>query len=256
MNALEVAGLRLTLGGREILREVSFTLPAGEVVAVIGPNGAGKSSMLRCLVRALRPQAGEVRVMGDPLSSLRQAELARRVAYVPQVEEAENPFTVEEFVLLGRYPHLSPFTTASGEDRDAVQAALRDTGMEPFAGRRMDTLSGGERQKAALAAALAQGAPVLLLDEPTAFLDPRHQDEVFRLLQRAHGERGTAILFVTHDLNAALAYAGRVVALAEGKVAWEGPAKALADDAVLLPLYGKSFTYATHPVSGRPVVLP
>jgi iron complex transport system ATP-binding protein len=257
-SLLTVDGLSVSLGGREILRAVSFSVEPGEWVAVVGPNGAGKSTLLRSLVRVLPPHAvrGEVRLRGRALPAFPQRELAREMAYVPQLEEGENPFTVGEFVLLGRYPHLSPFTSVGQADRAAVERALLQTGMAGFSSRRMDTLSGGERQKAAIAAALAQDARFLLLDEPTAFLDPRHAGEVLELLSTLNRERGAAVLSVTHDLNAAAAHARRVLAIAGGEVAWFGAAEEFMDNRVLLPVYGKSFAFVAHPVTGRKVALP
>jgi len=263
---LEVGKLSVSRGGKPILREVSFEVAAGEWVAVVGENGAGKSTLLKSLVRVLPRGAatGTARLLGRDLRTFAQKELARLLAYVPQLEEGEDPFTVEESVLLGRYPHLSPFTSVGPADRSAVAEALDLTGMAPFAARRMDTLSGGERQKAAIAGALAQGAPFLLLDEPTAFLDPRHAGEVLALLARLNRERRTAVLSVTHDLNAAASHARRVLALKKGgpggppggEVAWFGPANAFLDNAVLHPVFGKEFQFATHPGTGRRVALP
>ncbi len=254
---LAIDDLSVSLGGKDILRGVSFAVEPGEWVAVAGPNGAGKSTLLRRLARVLPSFAGTGSVLldGRPLDSLPRRTLARDLAFVPQLEEGENPFTVREFVLLGRYPHLSPFTSIGPADREAVAAALDATGMEGFAERRMDTLSGGERQRAAVAGALAQGAPFLLLDEPTAHLDPRHQDEVLDLLSRLNA-RGTALLTVTHDLNAAASRARRVLALREGRVAWFGPAAGFLEQAVLEPLFGKRFSFAVHPADGRRVALP
>jgi iron complex transport system ATP-binding protein len=255
---LAVNDLSVSLGGKPILRGVSFSVERGEWVAVAGPNGAGKSTLLRRLARVLPPFAGGGTVLldGRDLDRLPRRALARDLAFVAQLEEGENPFTVREFVLLGRYPHLSPFTSIGPADREAVAAALAGTGMEGFASRRMDTLSGGERQRAAIAAAIAQSSPFLLLDEPTAHLDPRHQDEVLDLLSRLNRDRGATLLTVTHDLNAAAARARRVLALSDGRVAWFGPAAGLLENTVLSPLFGKRFSFAVHPADGRRVALP
>ena len=252
---LELRDFAIDLGGRPVLRGLSFDLARGERVAVVGPNGAGKSTLLKCLTRILPGARGRAMLAGRPLEAYRQDELARRVAYVPQAAGVSIPFTVEEFLAMGRYPHLGPLAAAGERDRAAVERALRDTGTAPLAERYLDTLSGGERQKVFLAAALAQDTELLLLDEHTAFLDPAHQVEIQRLLGRVHDERGTALLAVTHDLNGALAHFDRVLALREGEIRFDGPALKLADPAVLRDVFRHDFTILRHPTSDRPVVL-
>lgn len=254
--ALEVRNFTLTRGSRTILREISFTVARGESVAIIGPNGAGKTSLLKCLIRILRGGPGRILVDGRPLERYGQAELARRLAYVPQADGRATPFTVREFVEMARYPHLGPLAPVRPEDERAVLRALEDTAMAPFAERPMDALSGGERQKAYLAAALAQEAEILLLDEPTAFLDPPRQVEILLTLARVREERGTTILFVTHDVNEALTHASSVIALREGAIVFDGPITALAKKATLEGIYAHEFVVGTHPRTGRAVVLP
>lgn len=252
---LKVDRLGFVRDGRAILRDVSFSVARGEYVAIVGPNGAGKTTLLKCLDR-IQEATGGVVLLGRPLNEYRQRELARRIGYVPQADGRLLPFTVEEFVTLGRYPYLSPFSPVSREDRQAVRDALEQTGMAAFAARRIDTLSGGERQKAMIAAALAQGANLLLLDEPTTFLDYRHQAEIRDVLRRAHRERGTTVIAVTHDVNAAALESDRVLALRAGEVVFDGPPGDLMQPERLQAIYGTPLVLVAHPQAGLPMIVP
>jgi len=252
--ALQLTGYSFSLEGREILRDVSFSVAAGERVAVIGPNGAGKSTLLKCLCRILKGGRGQIQVAGRPLESYGQPDLARRLAYVPQVEGKSTSFTVREMVEMARYPHLGPLAPMRNGDAAAVDRALEDTGMRAFAARSMNALSGGERQKALLAAALAQQSEILLLDEPTTFLDPFQQVEILRVLGRVQRDRTSAILSVTHDLNEALAHSERVIALREGALVFDGPASSLTKGDALRRIFEHDFVVGAHPRTGRPVL--
>ena len=256
MPALSVSNLTFRRGKRHVLTDVSFEVEQGETVSVIGPNGAGKTTLLKCLLRMLAADAGEVRLMDRPLGSLCQKELARLVAYVPQAEEIAAPFTVEEFVLLARFPHLSPFSTLRQEDRTAARKALELTDLTPLAARRMDAISGGERQRAYFAAALAQGSPILFLDEPTAFLDYRHQDDIRDILVRARRAAPLSVLSVTHDVNRAAVESDRILALSEGRIVFDGKPETLMQTGVLESIYGGSFVTTPHPETGLPMVVP
>jgi len=252
--ALHLSCYSFALGSREILRDLSFSVAVGERVAVIGPNGAGKSTLLKCLCRILKGGRGRIDVAGQPLHAYGQSDLARRLAYLPQIEGKATSFTVREMVEMARYPHLGPLASMESADAAAVERALDDTGMRAFAARSMNTLSGGERQKALLAAALAQQSDLLLLDEATAFLDPLQQLEILRVLGRVHRDRSTAILSVTHDLNEALAHSERVIALREGALVFDGPAARLAQGDTLRRIYEHEFVVGAHPRTGRPVL--
>ena len=256
MPALSVSNLTFRRGKRRILADVSFEVRQGETVSVIGPNGAGKTTLLKCLLRMLHADAGDVRLMDRPLESLKQKDLARLVAYVPQAEEITAPFTVEEFVLLARFPHLSPFSTLRQEDRTAAREALELTDLASLASRRMDAISGGERQRAYFAAALAQGSPILFLDEPTAFLDYRHQDEIREILARARRAAPLTVLSVTHDVNRAAVESDRILALSEGRIVFDGEPESLMQPGVLASIYGGSFMTVPHPETGLPMVVP
>lgn len=255
-TALSCDRYGFSYSGEPVLRDISFSLEQGAYLSIIGPNGAGKSTLLKSFLRLHetgRPE-GKIVVRGRPLPSFSQRELARLVAYVPQPGGRIPPFTVADFLLLSRYPHASSPKALRALDADAVAHALAVTGTTRLADRRLDTLSGGERQKACLAAALAQGAEILLLDEPTAFLDPGHAADVNALLKTLNRERGLTILTVTHDLNHPLNAGGRALVLRRGEQVYFGPSGALASHGVLEAAFGHTFTYLTHPETGFPLV--
>ena len=249
---IDVDHYSFALEGREILRDLTFSISAGERVALIGPNGAGKTTLLKCLQRIYRGGRGTIRVAGTPLDSYRQFELAKRLAYVPQSEGRTAPYTVRELVEMARYPHLGPLAPMGAADAAAVQSALEETGLVALSDRRLTALSGGERQKALLASALAQETDILLLDEPTSFLDPAQQADLLEVLGRVR----RTILSVTHDLNEALGHSQRVIALREGAIVFDGPSAALAEGDTLKRLYRHEFAVGSHPRTGRPVLFP
>lgn len=253
---LDIRSYSFRVGRKEILREVSFSVRRGEYLSIVGPNGAGKTTLLKCLDRIYTGGTGAISIAGRPLERYSQRELARRLSYVPQIDGRVFPFSVEQFVLMGRYPYLSPFTSVGHTDREAVAAALERTGVAEFADRRLDTLSGGERQKVYIAAALAQGAEVLLLDEPTTFLDYRHQGEVRDLLARLNQDCKATIVAVTHDLNRAVLDSHRIVALREGAVVFCGPSRDVMRPEILQEIYGTTFMLMRHPQADLPIVVP
>ncbi|HPP52634.1 MAG TPA: ABC transporter ATP-binding protein [Thermoguttaceae bacterium] len=253
--ALEVAKFSFRFGQKVILEDISFQVRRGEYVSIIGPNGAGKTTLLKCLTGIYPGGQGVIRWFGRPLGEYKQKELARRISYVPQADGRLPPFTVEEFVLLGRYPYLSPFTTIQPEDLQAARQAMEAAQVMQFADRLLETLSGGERQKVFLAAALAQGADVLLLDEPTTFLDYRCQAEIRQLLRRLNGT-GRTILAVTHDVNPAVLDSRRLLALREGRIVFCGPPDELMQPEVLRSIYNAELVLTPHPSTGQPIIVP
>ncbi len=255
-TVLAVQDLSLRLGSKQILSGVSFKVRRGEYLSIVGPNGAGKTTLLKCIDRLLGGGTGRIEVFGRPLESYRRKELARRLSYVPQADGRVFPFTVRQFVLMGRYPYLSPFTSVDKEGWQAVVEALALTGTEEFAERRLETLSGGERQKVYIAAALAQGADILLLDEPTTFLDYRHQAEIRRVLARVNRSSGVTIVCVTHDLNRAALDSDRILALGGGRVVFCGTPAEIMQPEVLQRIYLTPFLLVEHPRTGLPVIVP
>ncbi len=228
--------------GCKVVGPLDFELERGGTTVLLGPNGAGKTTLLRLLARVLPPSQGKIFFEGAPYTGLSRRELARRLSYVPQVRPESVPFTVGELVLQGRFPHLPALAMApSPADHDAVERALLLAGVTSLKNRALDELSGGERQSAYIAAALAQEAPVLLLDEPTTHLDPRHQRSVVALVKNLALGGDHTVLMATHDLRVAAAVADRVVALKEGRVLATGPPGELLSPPALARLFDAPF---------------
>ncbi|MDP6115403.1 MAG: ABC transporter ATP-binding protein [Planctomycetota bacterium] len=253
---IELRDFSFSFGERRVLEDISMSIGKGEFVCIIGPNGAGKTTLIKCLNRIWRGGSGGISIAGKPLNHYSQGELARLLAYVPQADGRTAPFTVYEFVMMGRYPYLDAFSSIRSEDDKVIRKAMETTGTSDFAERFFDTLSGGERQKVFLAAALAQQGSMLLLDEPTTFLDPRHQIEINRTLKRVNQEDGVTILSATHDINSGLGIAERIIALKAGKIIFDGPGDVLAGTNVLRDLYDHDFLITQHPKTGKPMILP
>ncbi len=226
---LRLAGAGWSAGGRSILGPIDLEVGRGECLVVVGPNGAGKTTLLRLVSGLLEPAPGAIFWQHTRLAALGRRQLARRIAYVPQLRPSRIPLSVAQLVLLGRYPHMARFQLAPGRsDFAAVGRALRRVGLEALRDRPVDQLSGGERQSVFIAAALAQEAELLVLDEPTTHLDPSHQREIARLIRSFNRDLGRTVLAATHDLNFASLIADRVVALRAGEIlACEPPASAM-----------------------------
>ena len=253
---IDIRNFSFAIGAKVILDSISLTVSEDEYLSIIGPNGAGKTTLLKCLIRIYTGGKGTITLGGKPLEQYSQKELARIMSYVPQGNGSQLPFTVEEFVMMGRYPYLSPFTSFTRKDRYAVQNALSLTGAVFLSERRLSTLSGGERQTVYIAAALAQSTRILLLDEPTTFLDPKHEADVHAILKTIKREFGTTIISVTHDINSAALQSDRIVILKNGTVAFEGSARDIMKNEVLESVYERPFTFVSHPVSGQLIVVP
>jgi iron complex transport system ATP-binding protein len=238
-----------------VLDGIDLDVRAGERLAILGPNGAGKSTVLRLLAGTLTPDAGRVLLDGGDLAAMRGADRARRLAFVPQESRVAFDFTVLEIVLMGRSPRLGLLGIEGAHDLEIARRALAFTDAEALAERPISQLSSGERQRVLLARALAQEPDTILLDEPTAFLDLGHQVRIHRLLSGLHRERGTTVVFVSHDLNLAARYADRIVLLAEGRILRDGtPAQVLTPDA-LRAAYGVEVRLVTDPELEAPTVV-
>lgn len=209
--------------GRMVLRQLELDVARGEIVALVGPNGSGKSTLVRALARVLKPRAGSVLLDGKAISSLSTREVARELALLPQGPTLANDLSVQELVWMGRSPHQGLLGLPSVQDRQAVEWAIDETGVGDMRDRAVSSLSGGERQRAWIAMALAQRPEVLLLDEPTTFLDLSHQIEVLELIRYLNQEHSITVLMVLHDLNQAARYAARIVVMQEGSVYCSGP---------------------------------
>lgn len=251
--AISATGVTVELGGKAVLRDVDLPVRAGEVLALVGPNGAGKSTLLAALAGDLDVQHGEIVLCGAPLHRWKAGELALRRAVLLQQVQLSFPFTVLDVVQMGRAPWSN--TAASEFDGDRVSAAMRATDVTAFAARKFSHLSGGEKARVALARVLAQDTNILMLDEPTAALDLRHQELVLQVA-RARAEAGRAVVVVLHDLNLAAGYADKVAVLERGRLAALGTPGEVLTEELLSRVYQYKIDVMAHPVSGRTVVLP
>ncbi|MFB7210710.1 heme ABC transporter ATP-binding protein [Streptomyces sp. NPDC056255] len=249
----EARGLRVRLGQRPVLESIDLTARAGEVLALVGPNGAGKSTLLAALAADLAAEQGEVRIDGRPVTDWSPAELALRRAVLPQSAALSFPFPVADVVRMGRAPWAG--TERADEDDPAVASAMAATEVTEFAERPFSALSGGERARVALARVLAQRAPLLLLDEPTAALDLRHQELVLRIC-RKRAAAGDAVVVVLHDLGLAAAYADRAAVLHGGRIAVVGPPAGVFTGELLGEVYRQPVEVFPHPRTGAPLVVP
>lgn len=220
--SISVEGLGFSYGTREVLKDVSFSVRAGEFVGILGPNGSGKTTLLNCVSGALRSVNGRVGVCGKDVLTIGSLELARLVAVVPQESAMNFEFTVEEVVLMGRYSHIDRYRFEDERDYAVAERAMRATGIWRMRERLVTNLSGGERQRVVIARALAQEPRVLLLDEPTTHLDLRHQLEVLGLIRELNQTRGLTVLAVFHDLNLAARFCDRLMLVDEGRIMARG----------------------------------
>ncbi len=254
--ALEVEDLSVQYGDRPALLHVSLHVGAGEFVGLAGPNGSGKSTLLKAVLGLLRPRAGQIRLSGAPVESLTVRARARRAAWMPQSELPQENVPVLDYVLFGRYAHLDPFAAEGPEDRRQAEAALGAVDRRHRQDAGILELSGGERQRALLARALAQDAPLLLLDEPTAHLDIGHQLDLLRRVQALARERGTAVIAALHDLNLAARYVDRIVVLARGRLVEDGPPSQVLSPGILREVWGVDAELRSDPKSGQPYLIP
>ncbi len=256
MTTLSISNLSTGYHGRAVLREVSLDVQSGEVVALVGPNGVGKSTLIRAISGIVPIMAGKIRLDLVDVLHLQPSERARQIAVVPQAVNLPDAFTVAEIVMMGRTPHLPLWGGESKHDCGVAWEAMRRTEVDTLASRRVDELSGGERQRVVIARALAQEPRVLLLDEPTAHLDLKHQVTVLELVRTLAREGGLAVLATLHDLNQAADYADRVALLHNGEVRAAGRPVEVFTPAHLSLAYGLPVNIFTHPTHGTPLVLP
>lgn len=255
-TTLHAEGLRLGYGSRTVVNGVSVQIPPGRITMIVGPNACGKSTFLRGLARLLGPTAGAVYLDGKDIHSLPSRQVATRLGILPQSPIAPEGITVVDLVGRGRHPHQGWFRQWTPADDEAVAAALTATGTLELAERPVDELSGGQRQRVWIAMALAQRTDILLLDEPTTYLDVAHQVEVLDLLADLNATEGTTVVAVLHDLNLACRYADHLLAMKDGRVVAEGPPADVVDEQMVTELFAMPCRVIADPVSGTPLVVP
>jgi iron complex transport system ATP-binding protein len=253
---LRAEAVTVGYGEAPVVSELSLEIPDGRVTTIIGPNGCGKSTMLRTLARLLRPSSGTVLLDDEPIQSLPTKEIARRMALLPQTPVAPEGLLVRDLVGRGRHPHQRWFSQWSPEDEAVVEAALEMTDTADLRDRSLDQLSGGQRQRAWIAMTLAQDTDLLLLDEPTTYLDLAHQVEVLDLVTRLNRERGRTVAMVLHDLNLAARYSDHMVVMHDGAIVIQGPPVEVVTESMLREVFGLDADVLPDPRTGLPIIVP
>ncbi len=252
---LTARDITLRYGDRVVSARLRLDIPDGSFTAIVGPNACGKSTLLRALVRLLRPTEGQVELDGREVGSYPSKELARQVGFLPQDPLSPDDVKVRQLVSRGRFPHRTILSLWSEQDEKAVQQAMAAAGVAELAGRPVQELSGGQRQRVWIAMALAQETPYLLLDEPTSFLDITHQYQLLQLLARLRDE-GRTVVAVLHDINQACRFADHLVAMRGGEVVAEGRPKDIVDAALIKDVFELPSVIVPDPVAGTPMVVP
>lgn len=252
---LEVKDLTVKIADTTLLSAVSFHLNAGDYLCVLGPNGAGKSTLLKALIGIIKPTAGDITIGQQAISQLSQKQCAQKISYVPQAHGLQLDFTVIDFIKMSRYAYHTALSDWASDDQAAFEQAIAITDTESFLQRQMQTLSGGERQRIMIAAALCQRASLLLLDEPTSFLDPHYQAEVHQLIRHLNQHHKISIIEVSHDLNHAAQHSSSILALKQGKTMWFGSSSEFLETGHVHTLYEQQFVFTTHPQTGVKIAL-
>jgi iron complex transport system ATP-binding protein len=252
----QAQSLSLAYEDHEVIHELSLLIPSQQITALVGPNGSGKSTLLKGLARLMKPTCGAVYLDSQAIHRLPTKQVARRLAMLPQRPEAPDGLTVRELVAFGRFPHQGFFGVCTEEDDAKIDEALEITGIDGLSDQPLGELSGGQRQLAWVAMALAQDTRLLLLDEPTTFLDMTHQIEVLDVLRRLNQEHGRTIIMVLHDLNMAARYATHMVVIGSGKVLCQGSPWDIMQPHILATAFGVEATILRDPKSGSPICVP
>lgn len=253
---LQAQGVNLAYDTRLIAEDLTLTIPDGKVSVLIGPNGCGKSTALRSLARLLPPRAGQVVLDGKSIQDTPTREVARRLAILPQVLSSPEGITIEDLVWFGRHPHRSSLKVPSERDREAVEWAMGVTGVSDMRDMHVDQLSGGQRQRVWIALCLAQETDIILLDEPTTYLDVAYQLEVLDLLADLNKDHGTTVAMVLHDFNMAAEYADHIFVMRAGKLVAEGEPKDVLTPELIQSVFNVESRVMEHPVSGKPLCIP
>ncbi|MFD6338950.1 ABC transporter ATP-binding protein [Streptomyces sp. NPDC060131] len=255
-HTLAARDVRLGYDGREVVGGLSLDIPPGAITMIVGPNACGKSTLLRAMARLLAPSSGSVLLDGRSIQEMPTKEVASVLGILPQSPVAPDGITVSDLVGRGRYPHQGWFRRWTSEDDAAVARALLATDVLELAGRPVDELSGGQRQRVWIAMALSQRTDILLLDEPTTFLDISHQLDVLDLLTDLNREYGSTIAAVLHDLNLACRYADHLVAMKEGRIVAEGAPSDIVTEELVTEVFGMHCSITEDPASGTPMIVP
>lgn len=252
---IEANNLNIAYQENLIVKDLNMTIPKGQITSIIGANGCGKSTILKAVGRILKPKSGSVYISGDEISKLSTKEIAKQMAILPQTPTAPNGLSVGELVSYGRFPHQSGFGNLSKEDREIISWALSATNLSEFEHREVDTLSGGQRQRVWIAMALAQQTDLILLDEPTTYLDLAHQLEVLQLLYDLNKSQASTIVMVLHDLNLAARFSDYMIAVHKGSIIAHGNPTSVMTQEVLRKTFSIDAEIVKEPRTGRPVCL-
>ncbi|MEM7506195.1 MAG: ABC transporter ATP-binding protein [Pseudomonadota bacterium] len=255
-SRLSASDIAVSLGHKTVLQQFHAALPDGALTTIVGPNGSGKSTLLRALARLIPVSSGTVYLDGQPILGQKTRAVARRLAILPQKPVAPEGLSVRELVRRGRTPYQTAFRQGSEEDASAIADALSRTGLADLAERPLNTLSGGQQQRAWIAMTLAQGTEILLLDEPTAFLDLAHQVELLALVRGLNREGGKTVAIVLHDINLAARYADHMIALKDGRVHAEGTPEHIVTEPLMAEVFGLTCKVIADPIHGKPFVIP
>lgn len=255
MNCISTKNLNISYGNLDIVKDLNLDIPKGKITTIIGSNGCGKSTILKTIARIIQPKSGDIFVNNINIKDQSPKELAKAVAVLPQSPQAPSGLTVEELIAYGRFPHQKGFGKMRKEDNDVVTWALQSTGIEEFRDRPIEALSGGQRQRAWIAMALAQQTDILILDEPTTYLDLAHQLEILKLLEELNRKQGTTIVMVIHELNNAARFADHMIGVKKGKVICQGSAEEVMTKENLKELFNIDAEIVQDPRNNKPVCL-
>lgn len=255
MNCIRTKDLNISYGNLDIVKDLNLEIPKGKITTIIGANGCGKSTILKTLARIIKPKSGSIYINDKELNSQDSKELAKAMAVLPQSPQAPNGLTVEELISYGRFPHQKGFGKLKDEDKDIINWALEKTRILEFRDRPIEALSGGQRQRAWIAMALAQETDILLLDEPTTYLDLAHQLEVLKLLEELNKKEGRTIVMVIHELNNAARFADHMIGVKNGKIVCQGTAHEVMTKENLREIFNIDAEIVSEPKSGKPVCI-
>lgn len=255
MSCIETKDLNISYGNLDIVKDLNLSIPKGKITTIIGSNGCGKSTILKTIARILQPKSGSIYINGKDINTQKTKDIAKVMAVLPQSPQAPSGLTVEELIAYGRFPHQKGFGKLKKEDNDIINWALEVTGISEFRDRSIEALSGGQRQRAWIAMALAQETDILVLDEPTTYLDLAHQLEVLKLLEDLNKKQGTTIVMVIHELNNAARFADHMIGVKKGQIICQGSAYDVMTKENLKELFNIDAEIVNDPRNNRPVCI-